>query len=147
MPLDIGFTGTQRGMTGYQRAQVINIFSSYDPESTAVHLGDCIGADKEAHGIADKLHMWLFGHPPINNSKRAFCKYHFIAEAKEYIERNHDIVDASDLLVATPGESVEQLRSGTWATIRYGRKMSLEGIVVLPDGTTTDLYGNRIGRR
>jgi hypothetical protein len=147
MNTDIGFTGTQGGMTIQQVKVIETILGGYDPESTAVHLGDCIGADDDCWHIADAYRMWLFGHPPVNHSKRAFCKYHFIAEEKEYIERNHDIVDASDLLLATPGESQEQLRSGTWATIRYGRNSGLDGIVVLPDGTCTDLHGTEIVRK
>lgn len=145
--MDIGFTGTQKGMTAEQSGMLRSILKDYDPDETAMHLGDCIGADKEAHHIADLYDFWLFCHPPVNKSKRAFCKYHFVEVPKEYLERNKDIVDSSDMLIATPGEAQEVMRSGTWSTVRYARRRGLEGIVVLPDGTTTDLNGNKIGTK
>ena len=54
--------------------------------------------------------------------------------AKDYLVRNHDIVDVCDVLVATPGQKEEQIRSGTWATIRYARKIRKQIIIVYPDG-------------
>jgi hypothetical protein len=53
---------------------------------------------------------------------------------REYIARNHDIVDASAVLVATPRDWYEEQRSGTWATIRYARAQRKAVIIVWPDG-------------
>lgn len=38
-----------------------------------------------------------------------------------YMKRNDALVKAADILVAFPETSTEQLRSGTWATIRRAR--------------------------
>jgi len=54
---------------------------------------------------------------------------------KEPLARNRDIVNMSDILIAAPGEKAEVLRSGTWATIRYARKMSRKLLVIYPKGS------------
>lgn len=54
------------------------------------------------------------------------------------LERNHRIVDACDVLIACPKDAQEQLRSGTWATVRYARKQGKRVIVITPDGTVED---------
>lgn len=72
-------------------------------------------------------------HPPINSSKRAW-KNGILKKEKEYLDRNHDIVDCSDILITCPKEDVEQLRSGTWATIRYAKKSNKKTIIIYPSG-------------
>jgi len=45
---------------------------------------------------------------------------------KTYLERNLDIVKNSSLLIACPiNKNKEELRSGTWSTIRKARKHKL----------------------
>jgi predicted Rossmann fold nucleotide-binding protein DprA/Smf involved in DNA uptake len=53
---------------------------------------------------------------------------------RPYLVRNRDIVDVCNLLLATPGGTVEQLRSGTWATIRYARRIGRPVWIVFPNG-------------
>lgn len=130
----IGFTGTQDGMTSFQMESVEKILQRGKEKGyTDFHHGDCIGADEQAHSIAIKLGYRVIIHPPINSSKRAYCKgdYHF--SKKEYIDRNHAIVDASRIMIATPKENTEKLRSGTWATIRYAKKMKKPVMIVYPN--------------
>jgi hypothetical protein len=59
-----------------------------------------------------------------------------ILEPKLYMERNHDVVHACDFLLALPGTDHEVVRSGTWATVRYARKIARGYQVVLPSETT-----------
>lgn len=128
-----GFTGTQRGMSPRQYAAILRILSSGTGE---FHEGDCIGSDAESACIAWDVGSWfIVQHPPTNQSKRAFAQYDEAREPKPYLERNHDIVDDCDELLATPGEKEEQLRSGTWATIRYAKKCGKPVTVIYPDGT------------
>lgn len=44
------------------------------------------------------------------------------SDADSYMLRNDELVAQADLLLAFPETQVEQLRSGTWATIRRARK-------------------------
>ena len=74
-------------------------------------------------------------HPPIVEYKRAFCnrdtyKNRNILPPKDYLVRNQDIVNSCDVLFATPKDDEEVLRSGTWATIRRGKKAGKKVIVV-----------------
>lgn len=67
---------------------------------------------------------------------RSYCQGDVIKEEKEYIQRNHDIVDDSDMLIAFPSTMNEILRSGTWATIRYAKKRGKMVLIIFPDGST-----------
>jgi predicted Rossmann fold nucleotide-binding protein DprA/Smf involved in DNA uptake len=46
--------------------------------------------------------------------------------------RNKVIVNISDVILATPFEDKEVMRSGTWSTIRYARKVGKTPIIILP---------------
>lgn len=129
--LRVGFTGTQRGITPYQAAEVRRYLQEH--EVAEFHHGDCVGADSEAHTIAQALNIPIIIHPPLNPKKRAQCNdAREIREEKGYLERNHDIVDEADILIATPGERVRQLRSGTWATIRYAERKGVPRYIIYP---------------
>lgn len=94
------------------------------------HHGDCIGADAQAQTIVETFvgydRIWI--HPPIISTKRAWCRGEHILPVRPYLKRNHDIVDYCDILIACPRTSNEEMRSGTWATIRYAR--SKENVLV-----------------
>jgi len=129
----IGFTGTRAGMTEAQKKVVARLLEEHKPSE--VHHGDCIGADAHFHELARDIPR--VGHPASGvGDQRAFCQnLSRTYESKPPLERNHDIVNASDFLIATPKESREVLRSGTWATIRYALKANKLVHIILPDGT------------
>jgi predicted Rossmann fold nucleotide-binding protein DprA/Smf involved in DNA uptake len=129
----IGFTGTQKGMNSTQRENLAYLLRNASGKNE-FHHGDCIGADAEAHELALDNGIAVILHPPENSTRREFCQGHVHEEApKPYIERNHDIVDACEVLVATPsGEEVQ--RSGTWATIRYAKRIGRKCIILYPNG-------------
>ncbi len=125
-----GFTGTQRGMTEKQKETFAKLMERVDE----LHHGDCIGADSDAHKIAKELGKRVHIYPPSNPNKRAFNDGDLVNAEKEYLDRNHDIVDSSDFLIAAPKGNKEELRSGTWATIRYARKRNKKVVIILPSG-------------
>ena len=134
----IGFTGTQQGITRNQRVLLYrclkNLFDSDD--INVLHHGDCIEGDTEAHDLAVRIGYEIEIHPSTIKSKRAFKntgKIRKIHEAKPPLERNHDIVNASRLLLACPKEEHEVLRSGTWSTVRYARKKHKRVETILPN--------------
>jgi hypothetical protein len=140
--VSIGFTGTAEGMLTWQiftLEHLFTLFRNSGAECEAFHHGDCIGADAMAHDIACSFGHRIIIHPPIIDTKRANCVGDVILQAKEYIQRNHDIVDACDLMFATPKSKEEELRSGTWATIRYAQKKGKKLIIIWPDGTTLNV--------
>lgn len=127
MIIHIGFTGTQIGMTDRQR-NIVADFMDDIPLPVAGHHGDCIGADAQFDKICRELDWQRYIHPPDIERKRAFCVLNLsygdvLYKPRPYLDRNHDIVDACDLVIVAPKEEEEQLRSGTWATYRYAQKM------------------------
>jgi len=130
--MKIGFTGTRNGMTLLQRLRIFNFLKIRGGE---LHHGCCEGSDTETHGVARGLRYWVVGHPPTDQTLRRFCECDFLHPEKPYLVRNRYIVDSTDELLATPAESVEQRRGGTWSTIRYARKVGKPITIILPDGT------------
>lgn len=127
-------TGSRKGMTVLAKEK-LQIFLDHNIV-TEGHHGDCIGADQIFHNILVKNVIKTYIHPPIDGKYRAFCIGNFIYEKKEYLERNKKIVDETDILIAFPSEKEEQLRSGTWSTIRYARKQGKEIYIIFPNGET-----------
>lgn len=129
--MKIGFTGTQAGMTYPQKVRLRQALR----KCSEFHHGDCIGSDAEAHDICREFEIVVVGHPPQNRRKRAHKKVDREVESLPYLERNRAIVRAVDVMIACPREFKDELRSGTWATIRYARRMKRRMIVIYPDGS------------
>lgn len=129
----VGFTGTQRGLSAEQRQRLKECLMMLQAHGyVALHHGDCVGADAAAHELATELGFRVVIHPPEDPKKRAWCTSGQVLPVKPYLARNRDIVKATALLVACPGEVVEQLRYGTWATVRCARAKKRQIIMVLP---------------
>lgn len=127
--LCIGFTGTQIGMSERQIKRLTQVLLYSNPNW--FHHGDCIGADEQAHAVALALGIKVAIHPPSNSSKRAFCKgWKKRYPAKPYSDRNEDIVNETTLLLGAPKSDAEELRSGTWATMRYAWRMGFPVLVL-----------------
>ena len=131
----IGFTGTREGMSEYQKYKLSGILqqamllAASEGSELVFHHGDCVGADAEAHAIAQshKVNRIVI-HPPKAKSHRAFCgkgeSNVTWEEPEEYLERDRQIVDACEGMLAAPKSDIEERRSGTWYTVRYARKMN-----------------------
>lgn len=132
--MDIGFTGTRKGMTTAQKQSVSDYIKSLSLD--AAHMGDCIGADADFYEII-RQHgdIRTVGHIPDNDSLRTRLVYDEEMPPQPYLKRNQDIVDDSDILIATPDSYTEVSRSGTWATIRYAKKRGIPVVIVNPDGS------------
>jgi hypothetical protein len=139
MALTIGFTGTQHGMTDLQRQNFQKLIVQCSPGKFC--HGDCVGSDSEAHVfVRNTLKQCLIEiFPPKISTKRAYQVADILNVESDYLERNHKIVDASDCVIATPKEDREQLRSGTWATIRYAKKKHKHIYIIYPLGTIAEI--------
>ncbi len=134
----VGFTGTQHGMSLRQEVAVSRLLLGWSP--VVAHHGDCVGADARFHELVrDALPATrIVSHPPSVEAKRAFMVADEVCGRLPYLERNRRIVDESEVLVACPRSAVEELRSGTWATVRYARKRGVPVYLILPDGTLVE---------
>lgn len=129
--IKIGFTGNRYGITSEQKNQIISILDKYD--NLIVSHGDCVGSDTDFHNLCMnyrtehqnkkiKIHIY----PPNNSKLRAFNQGDLIMDEKPYLQRNLNIIKNSSILIACPiDKNKEELRSGTWSTIRKARKLNL----------------------
>jgi len=134
--MQVGFTGTRRGMTQAQLRVFAFVALDYRTAELFVH-GDCVGADVQAHDVMKGIGLRVRARPCTIEKMRAFCDADEVMEPKYPLERNRDIVMDVDLLFATPG-GPEHGRSGTWATVRYARAAGKKIMIVWPDGQVTE---------
>lgn len=131
--MKVGFTGTQDGMTTAQKQFVYDEVMMLSPGEA--HHGCCVGADHEFDQLLDQTWVeTVIGHPPLNTSKMALCNCDIFREPEEYLVRNKAIVNETDYLIAAP-KGPEQLRSGTWSTVRYARQLGRPIAIIWPDGS------------
>jgi hypothetical protein len=84
--------------------------------------GDYVALDVEEFQKAYATLLNVDAGLMSDDSKRAFCQGDVVLTPRPYLVRNRHIVDASSVLIATP-KGDEELRSGTWSTVRYARKI------------------------
>jgi len=134
----IGFTGRREGMDESQLKKIIqlieDVIEDYPGEIVTGLHGDCVGADAEFHTICRELGLHVHQRPCTFESMRAYTDAEVIAEPKNPMSRNRDIVDDADIMLAAPPTQYEIKRgSGTWATIRYTRESYKELHVAYPE--------------
>lgn len=132
--MKLGFTGSSKYVTEAQKSGFIFLVSKLLPSE--FHHGDCIQADALAHDLILQYvpDCDILIHPPDNNTKRAYCEnYSFKYAKKPYLDRNKDIVMDTEALIALP-DGEEVLRSGTWSTVRFARKLNRPIWIIYPDG-------------
>ena len=140
--MKIGITGSRGGMTLLQLETFLNVIEEMDIEE--VHQGCCNGVDEMATIACKDRNITVIGHPPTNDkelSELAVEKSSAVRKQAEYLERNRNIVDSVDLLIAIPNTDKEQVRSGTWSTVRYARKRSKKIIIIYPNGSKWTSFG------
>lgn len=132
----VGFTGTHHGMTPGQLARLRDYILQLAPD--VFHHGMCIGADAEAHNLVRELfpHCQIIGHAGVNSNgvcpTRAEVHCDLVLEPRPYLIRDKHIVNAVRCMLAAPATRDEMLRSGTWATVRYARKVNRLTYMVYP---------------
>jgi len=130
---DWGLTGTgEQSVTEAQLSRLVQLLGVVGADR--VHHGDCINADWQAHCVARRLGLGVVRHPPDNPRWRAFCDFDEDRAPAPYLVRNHHIVLETRGLIALPLGFTEELRSGTWATVRYARSQGREVHVIWPNG-------------
>jgi hypothetical protein len=139
--MHIGITGTRWGMSDRQKEIAIYIYEKF--RGNYLHQGMCEGSDTEMHDMVREKFpaSGIKGHPSIKKDyeiNRVCDRY---AEEKGHLERNREIVSEVEVMIATPHQSTEQQRGGTWYTIRYAKKIIKSGkglckklYVIYPDG-------------
>lgn len=123
----VGFTGSRhpRPADTIDRLRALLI----EWGATEAHHGDCVGFDAQAHDVCVELGIKTIAHPPSNPSLRAWKKADLILPPKPYLDRNRDIVNASNKIIAAP-DGPERERSGAWSTVRFAKSAGVHGVVL-----------------
>lgn len=138
----IGFTGTSSPIPKVQQDGLNCALTTYYDKYGArkLHHGMCICGDHVCHLLASNIGYYIIGHPGVTRTGLVFKRAPVTATCNEvlaekyFLDRNHDIVDSSDVLIAAPKTDYEEQRSGTWATVRYALKKHKPVWVVWPTG-------------
>jgi len=130
----VGVTGNRGGLSAQQHLWLISQIKG----ARALHHGACVGADTDAHLAARDAGVAIIVHPPtdmrlVELRDTSESLVHWL-QPLPYMERNHNIVNACDVLWAFPS-GPERVRSGTWATVRYAVKNKKTVVIVHPLGT------------
>lgn len=163
----LGFTGTRQGLTSAQRAALPSVLATL-PErvlhggavgaDTQFDAWLCDLEIRSARPLTEderdarwtpriliisipRCHVEVY---PIGPKRWDYwdhlqCERRFIHYFNsDPLARNREIVARCDHLLACPAEPDEQIRSGTWATVRYARAAVKPITLLLPDGTVRE---------
>ena len=122
----IGVTGSRNWASQHAIDRLCDFLIENDV--TEFHHGDCVGWDHIAWGFANAYGAKTVAHPPDIDTFRAFTKSNIVLPPKPYLDRNKDIVNSVDFLIAAP-DGPEKVRSGTWSTIRYAKSVGVKGVI------------------
>lgn len=133
-----GFTGTQSpGPMAKQRVQDHLIAL---PKNLVLVVGCCIGMDTLIAHCARDMGFTVHGVVPANRYKvdpwyKVYCNtYEEMPEGTSYMQRNDRLVELATVgFTGFPKTAVEELHSGTWATIRRARR-KFDIVTIIPVG-------------
>lgn len=133
----LGITGTRAGPRPAQTAAAVKFIRGIKPYRV-VH-GGAPGFDMIAHGIAEATRTVreIEVHPATEARGHGIILGAGVIVYPELpaLERNKIIVKRIYGLLACPKTDDEDLRSGTWATVRYAREAGVPVYLIKQDGT------------
>lgn len=138
MPGHLGFTGTRNGLDRRQAIALSRKLNQLrDLGYEWFHHGDCIGADEDAHYRAKSEGFKTHGHPPINDTYRAHCRFDKVEAPVSFRERNAAIVDRCDILIVCPKSAAfpDVTRGGTLMTYNIAKAEHKPTCIIYPDGS------------
>lgn len=128
--MKIGVTGTREGANAYQLAELRTVLTEL--KGTEFHHGDCAGVDVQAAAIAKELGYRIVCHPPKSSEQQGFFGGDEVREPLGYLQRDRNIVDATDVLLVVPLQNAWQPKGGTWYTHDYAVKKGKPVSVIYP---------------
>lgn len=128
----LGFTGTRKGLSNKQKDQLLVILSALKDRVNELHHGGAHGADRQAMRLARQLRYDIHWHPCADIATDLYADdvWH---DTFPPLVRNRHIAELCEVLIAGPFTDQEELRSGTWATVRYARQAG-KPVVMLSRG-------------
>jgi hypothetical protein len=125
----VGFTGTRKGLSPAQQDQlgyILAVLHNATRTRPEFHHGGADGADTEADIAACLDGYDIHVHPcpgVVADEENGGFNSHPVKwdEVFPPLVRDRHIAEVADILIAAPETDKEQVRSGTWATVRYAR--------------------------
>jgi hypothetical protein len=102
-----------------------------------VHHGGCMGADMDFDYITTLLAAERIVHPcDLKQQQGQWNDGAIVLSEKPPLERNDDIIQISNTIIATPKSRKEQIRgSGTWYVIRHTKQRNDKCLIIVwPNG-------------
>lgn len=134
--MKVTVTATRAGLTAPQRFVARSLVGA--SAITVLIHGAARGGDSILHDIAGLMGVPRDIHPandvPSNLSALDLTPADTVNDGAPALVRNRTMVDKGEVLWAFPRLYVEERRSGTWAAIRYARKVGKPIWLVWPDG-------------
>lgn len=128
--MKIGVTGTREGLSGKRLASLRRFIYDLNYHNTTVLHGMCKGVDEQVNHFCFLFNLRTIGYPGTEGQARSM-KCTDVLPVRPFLERNKDIVNDCDLLIGCPSDpNKEELRSGTWSTIRYARKIGKPILII-----------------
>lgn len=141
--MTIGFTGSRNGMTDEQKEQVSNTIDMLLKQtlkgSSAID-GRCVGSDADFNDIATEKGLYTIGiggysaKNPDDLSYRNDNVYNVYRTSMTHFARNREIVNASDVMIATPLSFNFDINGGTNYTIKFAQQVKKPIYVISPEG-------------
>lgn len=135
----LGFTGTRVGMSKEQWLGCVSFIQLQVATGATIHHGSCRGSDEQFGWIAHTNRLFVVVHPPYDPKWRSYCYYDEMRDPKAYLERDYEIVDETEYMLATPNRTHPMPYGGTDSTLRYAASLGRPGTVILPRGTVLTL--------
>lgn len=140
--MKLGFTGTRGDTTNTQFKAMCGRLHDRRHDIAEAHFGCCVGADVEFMEAVRAIvpGAKVIAHPPTNEAmmaKISVLESDEVRPALPYLERNRAIVEACDELWACP-KGMEEIRSGTWSTVWWARRLWKPIVIFYPDGTVVE---------
>lgn len=134
----VSVSGTREGASDAQLLALAETLLHYTGlhKTIELHHGDCLGVDQQAAEMAAMMQHTTVSHPPTKDNMRAFHESDVVMPAKGYLERDRDLAELCDVLVALPLVHDVNANSGTWYTIRHAMRINKDIIVIDRDGIT-----------
>lgn len=137
----VAITGTRKGITLKQRA-TFELWLGFGKVGTLCH-GAAIGADEEIAIRCKEFGCKLLAFPcniASQQSKKAIEISDEVFDEEPPLTRNRNMVDYALSVMAFPATMAEEMRSGTWATIRYANKKGINVQMFWPNGESNYRY-------
>jgi len=142
-PPILAVTATRQGLTSAQQQMFISVVRNLVCDSFVFHHGAAIGGDAELAYLASGFRQQgktirIVAWPSNLASQRSSSAVLASDEVKPEmppLERNVAMIAGADLLLAFPAGFEEEVRSGTWATIRAAERNGIRVTVVWPNGS------------